>query len=249
VISTFLKKTIYEPNPQVAKGLLLELPFQVIRGLWDEYLVCPKLSLINFDDAENWFRTIIAELFALLQPPQYAFVPGGGRLGLSYFGSRNRDVIFEAGRLQRLLRLVYDGIERTVEPYSLAFKRRKDGVGREYFYAWDRTGGHSGHTGIKSFINDKVQSIQMTEESFEPRFPIELTKGPGYFGKPYFSTPGFHARPRKRQTSSYSTGMTYTVECPVCGKKFKRNKFDTRLNEHKDRFGNRCYGRVGMIVY
>jgi len=42
--------------------------------------------------------------------------------------------------------------------------------------------------------------------------------------------------------------VTYTVRCPYCDKKFKRDKFDTRLNEHKDRYGNRCYGRVGTIV-
>jgi predicted nucleotidyltransferase component of viral defense system len=247
VISTFLKKTIYEPNPEIAKGLLLELPFQVIRSLWNQFLVCPKLSLISFDDAETWFRTVIAELFGLLQP-QPAFAPTGGHISPSYFRPRNRDVIFEAGRLQRLLRIVYEGVSRIVEPYSLTFKRRKDGVASEYFYAWDRSGGHSGHIGIKSFFSEKVQSIQMTEESFVPRFPIELVKGPGYFAKPFSATPRTHRTPSRRSTTSYSSGITYTVECPVCGKRFKRNKFDTRLNEHMDKYGNRCYGRIGTIV-
>lgn len=245
VISTFLKKTIYEPKPEIAKGLFLDLPFQVIRGLWNEFLVYPKPSLINFNDAETWFRTIINELFGLLQP-RPAFVGTGGRT-ISYFRSRNRDTIFEAGRLQRLLRIVYDGVVRTVEPYSLAFKRRKDGVAQEYFYAWDRSGGRSRQIGIKSFISDKVQSIQMTDESFEPRFPIELVKGPGYFAKPFSSSTRPQETNRLRK-KTYPSGITYTIECPVCGKKFKRNKFDTRLNEHKDKYGNRCYGRIGIIV-
>ena len=34
VLTTFLKQTIYEPQPLIARNLLLELPFQTIRGLW-----------------------------------------------------------------------------------------------------------------------------------------------------------------------------------------------------------------------
>ena len=37
-------------------------------------------------------------------------------------------------------------------------------------------------------------------------------------------------------------------QCPVCGKRFYRKKFSTRLNSHKDRYGNRCYGRTGSLV-
>ncbi len=246
VISTFLRKTIYEPTPHVAKNLLLELPFQVIRGLWNEYLVCPKLSLVSFDDAESSFRRVIEELFSLLES---RYAPAGFRsAGLSYFGSQYRDVIMEAGRLQRILRVIYDGIERRVEPYALAFKRRRDGVAREYFFAYDLSGGHSGQIGIKSFIAEKTRSIQMTEESFNPRFPIELAKAGGYSGSQYFSSPQFRASSSRRSSNVYSSGITYTIECSYCGKKFKRSKLDTKLNEHKDRFGNRCYGRVGFLA-
>ncbi len=247
VITTFLKKTIYEGNPHLARNLLLELPFQILRGFWNEYLVCPKPSLVTFDDAEASFRIVVAELFALLEPqPAFAGVASGG--GFSHFGSAYRDVIMEAGRLQRILRLVYGGIERRVEPYALAFKRRKDGVAREYFYAWDLSGGQSGQLGIKSFTSDKVQSIDMTEQSFEPRFPMELAKAGGYFSTPNFATQTFRTSTHTRSKGTSSFGMSYTVECPYCGKTFKRNKLDTRLNEHKDHYGNRCYGRVGTIV-
>jgi len=246
VISTFLKKTIYEPNPEIAKGLLLDLPFHFIRGFWNKFLVCPKTSLINFDDAETWFRTVVGDLFGLLQP-QPALVGFRGRISLSYFKSEDRDKIFEAGRLQRLLRIVYDGMERIVEPYSLAYKRRRDGVAREYFYVWDLSGGRSGHTGIKSFISEKLQSIEITDKSFEPRYPIELTKGPGYFAKPFPSTPRSTGWTGRRRTS-FSTSIKYTIECPFCGKRFTRKKLDTRLNKHKDKYGNLCYGRIGTIV-
>jgi uncharacterized protein VirK/YbjX len=65
-------------------------------------------------------------------------------------------------------------------------------------------------------------------------------------------------RPRKSLSSPFGPPLkgayssqftvTYTVQCPYCGKRFKRNKYDTTLNEHKDKYGNRCYGRIGYIV-
>jgi predicted nucleotidyltransferase component of viral defense system len=252
VLTTFLKQTIYEPEPLIARNLLLELPFQAIRGLWNEYLVCPKLSLFSFDDAETWFRNVIAEIFAISEPQfAYAGIPGPspGRATLSYFPSGARADIMESARLHRLLRFVYDGLERIVEPYALVFKRRRDGVGREYFYGWDRVGGRSREIGIKSYIADKVHSVTILEETFEPRYPIELTKSAGYFGNPYFSTSrasGYTAPRAKRAQTSF--GNEYTVECPYCNKRFKRSSYDTKLNEHKDRYGNRCYGRVGYMV-
>jgi len=248
VLLTFLKQTIYEPQPQIAKNLLLELPFQAIRGLWGEYLVCPKLSVFSFENAEIWFRTAITEMFALTEPQiAYASVPG--RTPLSYFPSGFRASIMESARLHRLLRFVYDGLERVVEPYALVFKRRRDGIAREYFYGWDRVGGRSGEIGIKSYIADKIHSVQVLDEMFEPRFPIELTKSTGFFGTPYFSgsrasVPGY---PRATRTKS-SSAMEYTVECPYCDKRFKRATYDTKLNEHRDRYGNRCVGRVGYMV-
>jgi predicted nucleotidyltransferase component of viral defense system len=246
VLTTFLKQTIYEPDPLIARKLLLELPFQAIRGLWNEYLVCPKLSIVSFDDAENWFKTVIGEIFSLAEPRfAYAGVPGGA--GLTYFPSQSRSDIMESARLHRLLRFMYDGLERVVEPYALVFKRRRDGVAREYLYGWDLRGGRSGEVGIKSYIADKVHSVTILEESFEPRFPIELTKSSGYFGKPYFSGSG--GTFASRRTPKRNTfGIEYTVECPYCNKRFKRTTYDTKLNEHKDRYGNRCYGRVGYIV-
>lgn len=248
VLSTFLKLTIYEPNPMVARNLLLELPFQTIRGFWREFLVCPKLSLFSFEDAETWFKTIVGEIFSLVEPrPAHGGMTG--RSLLSYFPSGFRADIMEAARLRHLLRFVYDGLERLVEPYALTFKRRKDGVAREYFYAWDLTGGRSGEVGIKSYIADKVHSVAILEQTFEPRFPIELTKSGGYFAQP-FSSGSFvrsiaaSAAPQRRS----AFGIEYTLVCPYCNKRFKRATLDTRLNQHKDRFGNRCFGRVGHIV-
>ena len=246
VLSTFLKKTIYEPEPMTARNLLLELPFQMIREFWNEYLVCPKLSLFTFDQAENWFKMVIGEIFSLVEP-RFASAGLGGRSTLNYFPSDFRAEIMEAARLHRALSFVYDGLARKVEPYSLAYKRPRDGVAREYFYAWDLIGGRSGQVGIKSYTADKVHSVTITNEMFEPRFPIELTKSGGYFGKLYFGGTGVGTFASRVSRSSRSL-MEYTLVCPYCNKRFKRSKYDTKLNEHKDGYGNRCFGRVGYMV-
>jgi hypothetical protein len=87
----------------------------------------------------------------------------------------------------------------------------------------------------------------MLNETFEPRFSIELTKSSGYFARP-FSSGGAVGAGERRASSRRNVGVEYTVECPYCNKHFKRTMYDTRLNEHKDRYGNPCYGRVGYIV-
>lgn len=242
VITTFLRKTIYQPSPGIARSLLLGLPFQILRGLWNEYLVCPKPSSITFEDAESSFRTVIDELFGLLTPQPAAAAPAwGGRM--SYFLSNDRDLIMEAGRLQRLLQIMYDGLERFVEPYSLAYKRRKDGVAREYFYAWDPSGGRSGRPGIRCYIADKIRCIRVTDQTFQPRYPIELAKT--HLTGAYFATPTFQSRRVSTGRSSFVRPIT--VECVYCGKQFKRSGYDTKLNKHNDRFGTPCYGRAGVI--
>lgn len=244
VLMTFLKQTGHESRPLIARNYLLELPFQAIRSFWNEYLVCPKLSIFSFDNAETWFKTVIGEIFALVERPvAYAGMPG--REGLTYFSSQSRADIMESARLNRILRFMYEGLERIIEPYALVFKRRKDGVAREYLYGWDLRGGRSGEVGIKSYIADKVHSVAMLNETFEPRFPIELTKSTGYFAKPFSSGNAGSFGPRR---VSANFGVEYTVGCPYCNKRFKRTKYDTKLSEHKDRYGNRCYGRVGYIV-
>jgi len=245
VLTTFLKQTIYEPQPLIARNLLLELPFQTIGGLWSEYLVCPKLSIFSFENAETWFKAVVGEIFALVEPG-VAYAGAPGRAGLTYFPSASRSNIMESARLHRLLRFMYDGLERIIEPYALVFKRRKDGVAREYLYGWDLRGGRSGQVGIKSYIADKVHSIAILDQTFDPRFPIELTKSPGYFAKPFSTSADTFTSRRTPRKSSF--GIEYTVECPYCNKRFKRSSYDTKLNEHKDRYGNRCYGRIGYIV-
>jgi predicted nucleotidyltransferase component of viral defense system len=244
IVKTFLKKTIFEPSPGIARNLLLGLSFEVFRGIWNRYIVCPKQSVLHFDFVLRSFKQSIEQLF------------GDSAVGyreLAYFPANLRNPIIDAGSSMTLLEVVYDGIKRTVEPYSLVYKRRQDGYGQEYFYVYDRTGGRKSGPGTKCFVNTKMESIYPTKEKFTPRFPIELSKAgefgdETYFGSPFGKVRSTRTSLKPRRVRTHRTGLTYILECGYCGKKFKRTKYTTKLNKHKDKYGNPCYGRTGFII-
>ena len=127
-------------------------------------------------------------------------------------------------------------------------------MGREYFYVYDSTGGSSG-PGIKALVASGIQHIENTNETFEPRFPVEITKAGEVSGSLYFegwpgsrsSFGGIHTA-RTRPRCSGVASHRYVLQCSVCRKRFRRDKYNLRLNPHKDKYGNRCIGRVGHMV-
>jgi len=144
VITTFLRKSIFESAPSAAREQLRAVPVPAFRDLWKS-LVAPVASLFSFDFVVANFRSLIDALFALVVAPQPAFASGGGGMprivrssggyarsigagAVNYFPSDVRDTIIGAGRSQMMLRLAYDGYERIVEPYKLEYHvRKKDG--------------------------------------------------------------------------------------------------------------------------
>lgn len=240
LVQTFLRKTVFERSPVAARDLLLGVPFDLMRGFWNR-LVCPKVSLLAFDSAVSLFRDGLTALFA---PFSY-----GAHLAGAYFPATLRNPILQAGSELTMLQLTYDGITRLVEPYSLVFKQRKsDGVAQEYFYGYDTTGGHSSGAGIKSFTQAGIQGLEATDVKFEPRYEVELSKAgdretAGYFGRPFGG-----ARTKRPPGRRVSARLIYKIQCPYCTKTFTRKTASTRLNEHKDAYGNRCYGRIGIRV-
>lgn len=243
VLSTFLRKTIYERNPGVARQLLLDLPLFALKVAWGRYIVAPIQGSLDFDDAIQGFQVSIDELFA-----GYG---GFERTALAYFPSNLRTPIMEAGADRRLMRLSYDGLSRIVEPYSLTYKQRKDGHREEYLYVWDRTGGRSG-PGIKALLNHKIQSIEILDEKFDPRYPIELAKAGELSARGYFGAPFGQGRTSTRSGSgrlaALRRGWRYVIQCPYCSRRFRRMRRSTDLRTHRDGYGNKCPGRRGAIV-
>jgi hypothetical protein len=60
VLSTFLRKTIYERSPGVARQLLLDLPLLALRSAWDRYITAPIQGILEFDDSIVRFRPALA---------------------------------------------------------------------------------------------------------------------------------------------------------------------------------------------
>ncbi len=144
-----------------------------------------------------------------------------------------------AGMNHLCINLGYNGIKRLIEPYSII--RTQDGN-----YLLHAVKVQTGEN--RTYRIDRIQSIEVTDKIFRPRYNIELTSITT-------TTPSISSRSNKtsRRTSSRRRsvnygGMTYRIQCPLCGKTFKRSKYDTKLNPHKDKHGMNCPGRVGYVV-
>ncbi|MCL6096762.1 MAG: nucleotidyl transferase AbiEii/AbiGii toxin family protein [Patescibacteria group bacterium] len=170
VITTFLKKSLYESNPDGARSMLLSTPLNDYEQNWAT-LIVPIVNFFTFNDAASGFNSMISSLFSLVGKPIRVFA--SGFKGISYFSSEMREVLFTSSRSQKMVEMVYDNYPRLIEPYELEYKiRQSDGRGVEYLWGWDNSGGKSGKQGIKMFICDKIQSMHLTEHGFIPRFPI-----------------------------------------------------------------------------
>ena len=187
LIATFLKKSIFEPQPLAAREQLLAVPLEEFRPLWSA-IVAPIRSLFNFDYVTMNFRSLIDSLFSfaaqaprlaaphpgIAVPPPRIARPLASRQPV-YFSSDSRNVIVASGRARTLVELTYDGFRRLVEPYRIEYYVRKsDGIGSEYFWGYDHTGGKSGRVGIKQFFCNKIQFARPTDMPFVPRYPIAL---------------------------------------------------------------------------
>ncbi len=243
VVKTFLSKTIFAPSPHAAKNLLLAVPFETLRWYWDNKIVCARRSLLDFSTAVHGFKEELGSLFS-------AF--GDSRHGqLAFFPADKRDPIMEAGRSRTLLRLTYAGVERMVEPYSLQFKRRtSDGVGQEYLYVWDTTGGRSSGPGIKSLLNGGIARIENTEIPFAPRFEVELATAGEFgprttFGGTTRGTWRIPGRSTAWVNAVRRTAAQYQVRCATCGKVFRRSVASTAMRPHNNPAGWPCHGRRG----
>lgn len=239
LIRTFFNKTIFGTSPLGAKELLVNLPFDILKGYWGKVLV-PATSRFSFDQALEAFREGLDELFGEFGQVQ--------RVAAAFFPSAIRNPILEAGGSRRLLQVRYSGVTRVMEPYSLKFKRRQDGVGQEYFYAWDRTGGRTSGPGIKTMVHSRIEDLQVLDEEFKPRFEVELSKAGEITGPVGFSAQSGPRRGSIHRTQSRpKRAPRYVVTCSVCMREFPRVKYSTQIKAHKDRFGLRCSGRYGSI--
>ncbi len=251
VVGAFVKKTIFGKNPHVLKNILHKTAFDYFRERWDKSLICAKQFVIGVEDAIGLFLSDLEKLFEIY--------PDNGYAQFAYFGPELRPLIMRAGRTQTLLKIRYKGSDRIVEPYSLKYLQRRDGSEREYLYVYNRIGGTS-QPGIRSLVAENVESMENTEEKFEPRKLIELSKAGEKPENPYLFDPNKPARAPKstraftfgrlygspRKKSSF--GPKYIYQCSYCGRKFVKSTNNGSLRPHKDKNGYPCGGRSGYYV-
>ena len=182
LITTFLKKSIFEPRPEDARRELLSIPLTEYKTSWTSLLV-PAISFVGFDFVTENFSGLINSLFDSIVTAAAVAAPrsfgGAGNntpiVDFSYCPRDIRSTILEAGRSRQMIQMSYDGYQRLVEPYRLEYYvRKRDGVGNEYFWGWDNTGGKSGKTGIKMFFCDKIKNASITNKTYDPRYPVEI---------------------------------------------------------------------------
>lgn len=192
VVSTFLRKSIFEPNPEAARKEFLGLPIGEYEDYWGK-IVAPRASVFGFDVVRSRFSELINSLFSsVVAPIRRAVAPsiGGeamrGRVGrparsfsgvpsFSLMSGATRSTIINGGHTQTMIEMSYGGHRRLVEPYKLEYYVRKsDGVGNEYFWGYDTSGGSSGRTSIKQFFCDRIETANPTNMSFSPRYAVEL---------------------------------------------------------------------------
>ena len=96
---------------------------------------------------------------------------------------------------------------------------------------------------LRAYRVDRIESVEVTTKPFTPTRRVEFRptgtlSAPPIGGR--FDTP----QPRSRA----SARAQYCVECPMCGKIFRRSRPGSRLNPHKDPGGFPCSGRMGHQI-
>ena len=76
VVTTFLKKSIFEPQPVLAKDQLLAVPLDEFKPLWSA-IVAPIRSLFNFEYVLGNFKSLIESLFNMVSSAVAAAAPSG----------------------------------------------------------------------------------------------------------------------------------------------------------------------------
>lgn len=163
--------------------------------------------------------------------------------GIQYWGEPSGlEAIRFAGANRLLARFTYHGRERLVEPYSL----RRAETGNVLLYAWEVGSRH-----IKAFKTAEILDARATSERFSPRYRIEFHASDEAPARPVtrsMSTgPRRSPTSRKRRTRS-TTGQTFIIQCPACGREFRRSRNDTTLRKHKTPQGWDCSGRHGYLA-
>lgn len=243
-------KQIPMPTVDALSGRTQELAAE-----WQNMLGHQLPALPPFDSFWNvlpeffaWLTGAVATVSALgvvasigISPDEEIFRPAVGMLRREGIANSSFvESIRFAGANRLRVDLGYQGSLRRIEPYSL----RRSQAGNILVYAVRSDSGE-----VRGYRLDRIQSIRITGETFVPRYTIELTAGergaipPVSTASIYSSYPTRHSR-----RSRVSSGPVYVYQCPICQKRFRHKKRNSRLGRHKSEQGWQCSGRTGYLI-
>ena len=191
-----------------------------ITGFWDELPVF-----------FGWLEGNMAPsiLAAHVSSPEEEIVHARTQLlPISEIAQSYLEIVRFAASNRLCVELDYQDSTRLIEPYSL--RETKNGEILLHAHNLEK----NQH---RSYRVDRIQGAHVTQQTFNPRFEVELTpSGP----IPIAAT--------ANRKSSFSDRSAYVYECIYCGKRFPRKKPTSFLNPHKDKHNYPCPGRQAYPV-
>ncbi|MBX3323904.1 MAG: nucleotidyl transferase AbiEii/AbiGii toxin family protein [Phycisphaeraceae bacterium] len=124
--------------------------------------------------------------------------------------------------------LRYNGTTRLIEPYSL----RRSQAGNLLLYAI-RTDSRE----PRAYRVDRIQGVRVMDRVFTPVYRVEI----GAAG-PLSAPPVTDVRQSVHRARPSSSEPVYIIQCPSCGKQFRRKTRDMTLRSHKTPDGYQCHG-------
>ncbi|BAV64326.1 nucleotidyl transferase AbiEii/AbiGii toxin family protein [Sphingobium cloacae] len=232
-----------------------------LANLWENMLAHQLPALPPYES----FWEVLPAFFDWLHSNVEPVIPAAVAVGAGDVVLRQRDLRLPvSGQAQSIMEIIrfaagnrllvdldYQGSTRRIEPYSL--RRTQSGDIILHAHSVDR----NEH---RSYRVDRIQGARVTNTSFTPRHQVELSPqgpvlAPPTTAQPQSSAPRqsvARARsiaPRKAPKRAKAFGKpVHIYQCPICNKKFRRDRFDGSLNPHKNQWGGQCSGRTGFFV-
>jgi predicted nucleotidyltransferase component of viral defense system len=270
-----LYRSEYRPEPSRILDVLREkcafkgIPLPSMEGLraykdelaaeWGNMLAhqLPTLPPVeSFWDALAEFFAWLARGFAPPTPAAYRLAEGDtllrpqlGRMGRIMGGRPGHLEMVRFAAANRLcVDLVYrkeDGevVRPRIEPYSLR-RTRAGEIVLHVIRADDQQ--------HRSYRIDRIQDVQVSHQTFTPRYAVELSPEATLSIPPTASRARTYiasriSAPRSRPRP-FGGGVTYVYQCPICSKQFERKTQGSKLRPHKSPAGGPCSGRSGFLV-
>jgi len=222
---------------------------------WEQMLAHQLPMLPPFQQFWNELSDVFEWLHETKEKEVYESVPAYGASAIdeswspppmaqAWHAEAPLEIIRFAAANRLCVDLEYKHEHRLIEPYSL--RRTRDG--NILLHAVRHEDGQP-----RSYRVDRIQGATASNVSFSPRYTIELTAS-GSIHAPNIKRASsgqvgsFGGNRFGRTRARNFSGPTYVVECPYCGRDFKRKNNNTDIKAHNDKDGYPCSGRHGYLV-